>query len=100
MERSDGSSLKPMPNRPDYVPPRWRNDAANRWFAAKPSRVLGFFAFMAALEIAMLAWIVSDPKQVLLHTAYGPVLPFAMVAFLFTAAKYMPRAWRAMRRGD
>jgi hypothetical protein len=99
MDSPKGSSLRPMENRPDYVPPQWRGGALNTWTAAKPSRVLGFFAFFLALDIAMIVWIVQDPKQVLLHTVYGPVLPFAILLFFFQFARYAPRAWRASRQG-
>ena len=54
---------------------------------------------MLALDVALIAWLVTDPKQMLLHTVYGPVMPLVIVASLATLGAYMPRAWRAMRRG-
>jgi|tagenome__1003787_1003787.scaffolds.fasta_scaffold18739089_1 hypothetical protein len=68
----------------------------NRWAAARPQRVLGFFAVMLLLALGLIVWAAADPHW-WFSRPRGFVAAAAVVAFLVQAAIYVPRALRASR---
>jgi hypothetical protein len=74
-----------------------RESGLNRWAAARPQRVLGFFSLMLLVALALIAWAAADPDW-WFSRPRGFVAAAAVVVFLVQAAIYVPRALRAMRR--
>jgi hypothetical protein len=82
---------------PDYVPKIWWRGTTNRWFAARPQRVFGWFVGASAVACGFVVRAVLDPGA-----AFGSPIAVAglvgAVLVLGQAVVHGPRALRAMRR--
>jgi hypothetical protein len=74
-----------------------RDRGLNRWTTAKPQRVLGFFAAMLLVALALVVWAAADPHW-WFSRPRGFVAAAAVAVFFVQAAIYVPRAFRASRR--
>jgi len=45
----------------DYRPPRWHRGGLNRWIAARPGRLITWWAVVTFLALAAVARALSDP---------------------------------------
>jgi hypothetical protein len=91
-----------MEERPDYVPAMWMNRKwllnrwlwpINRWFAASPRRMIGWFCVYVGVSVTVLVLGVVTGATV--WAIFGAL---SSVVSVWQAAVYVPRARRAMHR--
>jgi len=75
----------------DYRPPRWHRGGLNRWIAARPGRLITWWAVVTFLALAAVARALSDPVP---WFAVG----FVLLVNVAVDARYTPRTIRAWRR--
>jgi hypothetical protein len=80
-----------MDEHPDYFPASWSQLPGWRWIAAKPSRVLVWYATGVPVFIALIIMGATSGSAFFLGCAL-----VACAAFALHAAIYVPRAWQAM----
>jgi hypothetical protein len=81
-----------MPKFPDYMPPHWEKGPLGSWFAAKPSRIVGYLCVALLLSLALIAVGLMVSINALVAGGIGGSVVVVMQGMIYVAG-----ARRAMR---